>query len=87
MISDLLQIFSYMYKIQFLSQSVIFMVDIYRDRMDNWGFDAFGEPIRTETGHSESIVINVGGMTCQSCVRAIEDTMRSKPGVENIKVN
>jgi aspartate oxidase len=54
--------------------------------MDNWGFSAFGEPLTTAAGHSESVVINVGGMTCQSCVRSIEDTMRNKPGVQNIKV-
>lgn len=62
------------------------MDDIYRDAVDNWGFSAFGETLTTATGNSERVVINVGGMTCQSCVQSIEDTMRNKPGVQDIKV-
>jgi len=61
--------------------------DALRDTMDNWGFLAFGEPLTTAAGHSEKVVINVGGMTCQSCVKSIEDTMRNKPGVQDIKVS
>jgi copper chaperone CopZ len=37
-------------------------------------------------GDLESVVINVAGMTCQSCVQTIEDSMRDKPGVQNIMV-
>jgi aspartate oxidase len=59
---------------------------ISRDTMDNWGFSAFGEPLTTAAGHCERVVINVNGMTCQSCVKTIEDTMRNKPGVKEIKV-
>jgi phage gp45-like len=62
------------------------MYDVCRDTMHNWGFGAFSEPLTTAAGDSETVVINVGGMTCQSCVRTIEDTMRNKPGVQNIKV-
>jgi len=62
------------------------MNDIYRDTMDNWGFLAFGEPLTTAAGHSEKVVISVGGMTCQSCVKSIEDNMGNKPGVQHIKV-
>lgn len=54
--------------------------------MDNWGFLAFGEPLTTAAGHSEKVVISVGGMTCQSCVKSIEDNMGNKPGVQHIKV-
>jgi copper chaperone CopZ len=54
--------------------------------MDNWGFGVSSEPLTEATGGSESVVISVDGMTCQSCVRTIEDTMRDKPGIQNIMV-
>jgi Cu+-exporting ATPase len=65
---------------------VIFMGDIYRDTMDSWGFGVSSEPLARAAGDSESVVITVDGMTCQSCVRSIEDAMRDKPGVQNITV-
>lgn len=61
--------------------------DALRDAMDNLGFGASSEPLMSAAGDSESVVINVDGMTCQSCVRTIEDSMRDKPGVQNIMVN
>jgi hypothetical protein len=54
--------------------------------MDNFGFGASSEPLISAAGDPESVVINVDGMTCQSCVRNIEDSMRDKPGVQNIMV-
>jgi cation transport ATPase len=54
--------------------------------MDNLGFGAFSEPLLPAAGGNESVEINVDGMTCQSCVRTIEDSMRHKPGVKDIKV-
>ncbi|KAJ9589439.1 hypothetical protein L9F63_017342 [Diploptera punctata] len=52
--------------------------------MDNWGFVSGTEPPE-ET--NPKVVINVEGMTCQSCVRTIEDTIGEKPGVLCIKVS
>lgn len=62
------------------------MGGICRDAMDNLGFGAFSEPLMSAAGDPESVVINVDGMTCQSCVRTIEDSMRHKPGIQNIVV-
>lgn len=36
---------------------------------------------------SSSAKININGMTCQSCVRNIEETVGKKIGVKNIKVS
>ncbi|PSN45245.1 Copper-transporting ATPase 1 [Blattella germanica] len=54
-----------------------------RDTMDNWGFSSTLEPPDT----NPLAVIYVEGMTCQSCVRNIEETMQSKQGVVSIKVS
>jgi copper chaperone CopZ len=62
------------------------MCGICRDTMDSWGFGAISEPLTSAAGGYETVVINVDGMTCQSCVRTIEDSMRHKPGVQNIMV-
>ncbi|KAK9746322.1 Heavy-metal-associated domain [Popillia japonica] len=34
-----------------------------------------------------TIKVNIVGMTCQSCVRNIEETIGKKPGIINVKVN
>jgi hypothetical protein len=75
-----------MHKAKFMFYCIILMCGICRDAMDNLGFGAFSEPLISAAGDSESVVINVEGMTCQSCVRTIEDSMRDKPGVQNIMV-
>nr|XP_022920437.1 copper-transporting ATPase 1 isoform X2 [Onthophagus taurus] len=55
------------------------------------------QPILTEKGDTtqklikkqphETIRIKIVGMTCQSCVRTIEDTLSNRPGIQTIKVN
>jgi hypothetical protein len=62
------------------------MCGVCRGAMDNFGFGACSEPLMSAAGDLESVVINVVGMTCQSCVQTIEDSMREKPGVQNIMV-
>lgn len=54
--------------------------------MDDWGIGVSSEPLTPATGDSESVVIIVDGMTCQSCVQTIEKTIRDKPGVQSITV-
>jgi hypothetical protein len=55
--------------------------------MDSWGIGAISEPLMSAAagGHA-TVVINVDGMTCQSCVQTIEGSMRHKPGVRDIMV-
>ncbi|KAK5638149.1 hypothetical protein RI129_012444 [Pyrocoelia pectoralis] len=48
------------------------------------GYENRGESV----SKSESAIkVNIIGMTCQSCVRNIEDTVGKKPGILSIKVN
>jgi hypothetical protein len=64
--------------------------------MDDLGFSTSSEPLPAaaaaaaaaddDSGYTESVVITVDGMTCQSCVQTIQDTMRCVPGVRNIMV-
>ncbi|KAJ4443315.1 hypothetical protein ANN_04983 [Periplaneta americana] len=61
---------------------------ICKDTMDNWGFDVSSEPMPADDDDdSATVVITVGGMTCQSCVRTIQDKIRENPGVHSIKVH
>lgn len=39
------------------------------------------------TGPESGIRVNIIGMTCQSCVRNIEETVGKRPGIVSIKVN
>ena len=50
------------------------------------GFDAF-LPVSNGQNNIETVVINVEGMTCHSCVNTIEGTISKRPGVEEIKVS
>ncbi|XP_069691497.1 copper-transporting ATPase 1 isoform X3 [Periplaneta americana] len=60
----------------------------FKDTMDNWGFDVSSEPMPADDDDdSATVVITVGGMTCQSCVRTIQDKIRENPGVHSIKVS
>ncbi|KAJ8928901.1 hypothetical protein NQ314_018472 [Rhamnusium bicolor] len=34
-----------------------------------------------------AVRVNISGMTCQSCVKNIEETISKKPGIYSIKVN
>ena len=34
-----------------------------------------------------AITLQVGGMTCEHCVRAVTKTLQAVPGVENVSVN
>jgi P-type Cu+ transporter len=46
-----------------------------------------GDQATSGSGHSESVRLPLRGMTCASCVRAIENTLRAQPGVESADVN
>ncbi|XP_063926939.1 copper-transporting ATPase 1 isoform X3 [Zophobas morio] len=45
------------------------------------------EPTVITIAEDETVKITVLGMTCQSCVRSIEDNLSRKPGVYSIKVS
>ncbi|XP_022091601.1 copper-transporting ATPase 1-like isoform X2 [Acanthaster planci] len=59
--------------------------DRLREAIDDMGFECFipaeGMP---EAGH---VVINIQGMTCNSCVRSIEGKIGEKAGVNSIRVS
>ena len=63
-----------------------------RVQIDHLGFDAsmaqeFEEiALRGQPSTSTSCVISVDGMTCQSCVRSIQDQVAEMDGIESIKV-
>ncbi|KAI5749609.1 hypothetical protein M8J76_008757 [Diaphorina citri] len=44
-------------------------------------------PSSTSAEMASTVLISIDGMTCQSCVNTITDTIRAKPGVFNIKVS
>ena len=61
------------------------------DYIDDLGFEA-SLPRQNAQRHVtqpqlDDVVIHVGGMTCQSCVRNIEDVIGAKAGVRSIKVS
>lgn len=51
--------------------------------IDDMGFEAFVE----KTPNALIARIHVEGMTCQSCVKNIETNMKTKPGVNDIRVS
>ena len=53
------------------------------ENIDNMGFEAYIEKSR----NALIARIHVEGMTCQSCVRNIETNMKTKPGVNEIRVS
>lgn len=53
--------------------------------IDDMGFEASVHSITRDKGLTTKI--GVEGMTCQSCVKSIESTMGSKPGVREIRVS
>lgn len=53
--------------------------------IDDMGFEASVHSITRDKGLTTKI--GVEGMTCQSCVKSIESTIGSKPGVREIKVS
>ena len=72
---------------------VLLTAEIVRDAIDDMGFEASLSPpevqgsVVCEAQHQCEVKVAVEGMTCQSCVRTIEDTMSKKEGVEHIKVS
>lgn len=40
-----------------------------------------------EDDGEEEVVVDIEGMTCQSCVRNIQDTVGNHPGIFSIKVS
>ena len=53
------------------------------EKIDDMGFEAFIE----KTPNALIARIHVEGMTCQSCVKNIETMMKTKPGVNDIRVS
>ncbi|KAJ8298432.1 hypothetical protein KUTeg_024963 [Tegillarca granosa] len=60
---------------------------IYRERHSSveTEFDVLAS--RVKTASNQSCVIDIEGMTCNSCVRNIESNISDKPGILNIKVS
>lgn len=60
-----------------------------REAIEEMGFDArlIGDDICNVNKDVRTAMISVEGMTCMSCVKTIEGTMSSKPGVQSIKVS
>lgn len=51
-------------------------------------FGSVTSPLLGPDEDSTSLVrVNIVGMTCQSCVRNIESTVATKPGITSVKVN
>lgn len=48
--------------------------------------DDFNEPDECDTYPIATVRLPIIGMTCQSCVRNIEENIKTKPGVRHIKV-
>lgn len=49
-------------------------------------FSSLTTPLLEGEVVDNTIKVNIIGMTCQSCVRNIEETVSKKPGILNIKV-
>ncbi|XP_022797109.1 copper-transporting ATPase 1-like isoform X2 [Stylophora pistillata] len=60
-----------------------------REAIEDMGFDAslIGDGVCSVDKDVRTAMISVEGMTCMSCVKTIEGTMSSKPGVQSIKVS
>lgn len=60
-----------------------------QEAIEDMGFDArlLGDDICTVNKDVRTAKISVEGMTCMSCVKTIEGTMSSKPGVKSIMVS
>ena len=63
-----------------------------RDGIEDMGFDASLYPAGEGSGNAlaeevSSVVIQVEGMTCQSCVKNIEGFIIEKPGIKSITVS
>ena len=60
-----------------------------REAIEDMGFDAslIGDGVCNVDKDVRMAMIDVEGMTCMSCVKTIEGTMSTKPGVQNIKVS
>ena len=57
--------------------------------IEQCGFEAsvHNEPQRTGKEHSKSIVVDIKGMTCNSCVKTINSTVRKQNGVVSANVD
>ncbi|XP_060533882.1 copper-transporting ATPase 1 isoform X2 [Cylas formicarius] len=55
-----------------------------RDAIDDMGFEA---TLPASHGAIGECVVEIGGMTCNSCVQSIEGMLSTKRGVESIKVD
>ena len=60
-----------------------------REAIEDMGFDAqlLGDDVCNINKDVRTAKISVEGMTCMSCVKTIEGTMSTKPGVKSIKVS
>ncbi|XP_061164353.1 copper-transporting ATPase 1-like [Saccostrea echinata] len=56
------------------------------EMIDDMGFEASVQGSDTEND-VETVVLGVGGMTCHSCVKSIEDHISQNPAVKSIKVS
>lgn len=60
-----------------------------RESIEEMGFEArlIGDDICNVNKDVRTAMISIEGMTCMSCVKTIEGTMSTKPGVQSIKVS
>lgn len=56
------------------------------EMIDDMGFEAKVAVSGARIDATAAVVVNIGGMTCQSCVNTIEGTISKNPGVKSIKV-
>ena len=64
--------------------------EVLREAIEDMGFDASLIPIdivQCEVGQDPTCIIEVIGMTCQSCVKNIESSIKPKKGILDIKVS
>lgn len=45
------------------------------------------EPVVMDSGPAGKTIISVGGMTCASCVRRVENVLKAQPGIDDATVN
>ncbi|KAF7988181.1 hypothetical protein HCN44_007675 [Aphidius gifuensis] len=58
------------------------------DEINNMGFDAsIADDDDDDDNLEYKCIINIDGMTCQSCVKSITDVISDKPGVKKISVS
>ncbi|XP_025084861.1 copper-transporting ATPase 1-like isoform X3 [Pomacea canaliculata] len=65
-----------------------------RDEISDLGFDAFLKDdefaqiaSRNKPDTPRTCLIDIQGMTCNSCVKNIESNLKDKPGIQNVKVS